>query len=310
MLSLDIEQNKHFALDFKKQYIQNLIDARNTVINNGIEVIVNKKKKKLYVSKANKKFLLNKLTDSRLKKLMILKPKQPRTVINLLKKKFPSLHNKKTKIYQFIKYIFMTSGYDKLQSEAKRLFYKDLKINSCIYCNRNYIFDVQENGHIKGHIDHFYPKAKYPYFAMNFYNFIPVCETCNKVKSEYDTTDVTKRIIHPYERKNEKVFDINITAVDNFSYKLKDDDLLKNLHIEKIYNSGHKDILEELYIKFFQRDTKEHFNALKKEFESLGLNQKDIYRYLTCGYLDDKEFHKRAFSKVTYDILEKEFKLL
>lgn len=310
MLSLDIKQNISFALDFEKKYIQNLIDARDKVINNGIEIVVNKKKKKLYVSMANRKFLQKQLTDSRLKKAILLTPKQQRKVISLLKRKFPSLHNQKTKIYQFFKYIFITCGYDKLESEAKRLFYNDLKINSCIYCNRNYIFDVKENGHIKGHIDHFYPKAKYPYFAMNFYNFIPVCETCNKVKHEYDTTDVTKRIIHPYERKNEKVFDIEISAIDDFSYKIKDDDLLKNLHIEKIYNEGHKDILEELYIKFFQRDTKEHFDTLKKEFSSLGLNQKDIYRYLTCSYLDDKEFHKRAFSKVTYDILQEEFKVL
>ena len=64
------------------------------------------------------------------------------------------------------------------------------------------------------------------------------------------------------------------------------------------------DFLEDLYIKFFQQDTKEHFETLKKEFKSLGFSDKDIYRYLTCGYLDDKEFHKRAFSKVTYDIFE------
>ena len=312
MLSLDIKQNKPFAEEFKNEHLKSLIEARDRVINSGIEITIKKNKKtvnkKIYVSTANRKFLQKKLTDNRLKKAMLLTPKQQRKVINLLKKKFPSLHNQKTKIYQFLKYIFITSGYEKLDSESKKLFYTDLKINSCIYCNRNYIFDIKENGHIKGHIDHFYPKAKYPYFAMNFYNFIPVCESCNRVKNEFDTTDITKVIIHPYERKNEKVFGIEILSVDEFSYKLKKDDLLQQLHIEKIYNTGHKDILEELYIKFFQKDTKEYFDTLKKEFKSLGFNDKDVYRYLTCRYLDDKEFHKRAFSKMTYDMLNAEFK--
>ncbi len=304
MLSLNMKHNKLFVEEFQKKYLQNLIDARDRVINNGIKVALKKKNKKLYVSTANRKFLQKRLTDKALKKLISLTPKQQRKVISLFKRKFPSIHDKKTKIYQFLKYIFITSGYEEIDSETKRLFYNNLKINSCIYCNRNYIFDVNENGHIKGHIDHFYPKAKYPYFAMNFYNFIPVCESCNKVKSEYDTTDINKLIIHPYERKNKKVFTFGINSVDDFYYKLNDDDLLQRLYIDQIYNTGHKDILEDLYIKFFQKDTKKYFEILKKEFQSLGFSDKDIYRYLTCGYSDDKEFHKRSFSKMTYDILE------
>lgn len=310
MLSLDIDNSKSFAEDFKNSYLQNLIDARDKVINNSIEITINKKKKKLFVSKANRKFLQEKLTDKKLKELMLFTPLEQRKTINQLKQNFPSIHHKKTKIYQFLKYIFITCGYEQLDKEAKQEFYNNLKINSCIYCNRNYIFDVNENGHIKGHIDHFYPKAKYPYFAMSFYNFIPVCESCNKVKSEYDTTDATKSIIHPYERNNKQVFSIEISSVDDFYYRVEKDDLLKDLHIEKIYNKGHTDILEELYVKFFQTDTKEHFDMLKKEFKSLGFSDADIYRYLTCSYLDDKEFNKRSFSKMTYDILEKEFKVI
>ena len=309
MLKLDIKQNKAYTIDFQKKYLQNLIDARDEIINSGIKVTIRQKTKHLYVSKANKKFLQKRLTNKTLILLMRMKPKQQRKVISLFKRKFPSLHNQKTKIYQFFKYIFITKGYNELDTVEKQLFYINLKINSCIYCNRNYIFNVNENGHIKGQIDHFYPKGKYPYFAMSFYNFIPVCESCNKVKHEYDTTDESKVLIHPYERKDEKIFSIGINSVDDFYYKINNDDLLKKLYIDKIYNIGHKDILEELYIKFFQQDTKDHFNILKKEFKSLGFNDKDIYRYLTNGYLDDKEFHKRAFSKVIYDIIKSEFKL-
>lgn len=300
MLSLDIQKSKSFAQNFEKKYIQSIIKARDSVINNGIKV----GDKQLYVSKSNRKFLQKKLNDKIVKFLMLCTPKEQRKVIKSLKKKFPSIHNQKTNIYQFLKYIFITNGYDKLDTEAKKLFYRNSKINSCIYCNRNYIFDVKENGHIKGNIDHFYPKAKYPYFAMNFYNFIPVCESCNKVKHEFDTTDVSKKIIHPYERKNEKIFNIEISAVDDFSYKLNDDDLLKQLHIEKIHNTGHKDIINELYIKFYQRDTKEHFDSLRKSLKNLNFNEDEIHRFLTCGYLNDKELHKRPLSKLIKDISE------
>jgi len=304
MLSLDIKMSKSFAYDFQIKYIQNLIDARDTVINNGIEIVQNKTKKRLYVSKANKKFLQTKLTDRRLWRIISLTPKQQIHVINLFKKHFPTAHNKKTKIYQFLKYIFITSGYEKLNGEAKQEFYSNLKIQTCIYCNRNYIFNLKENGHIKGHIDHFYPKAKYPYLAMSYFNFMPVCESCNKVKGEFDTADESKNIIHPYLRNNNKIFSIQPTVVDEFSFKLKPDDLLKELHIEKIYNIGHKDIIQEMYVKFFQQDTKEHFDSLRKSLTNIGFDDDEIHRFISCGYLEEKNHHKRSLSKVIKDLQE------
>lgn len=33
-------------------------------------------------------------------------------------------------------------------------------------------------------LDHFYPKSLYPFFALSLYNLIPVCGTCNLVKSD------------------------------------------------------------------------------------------------------------------------------
>ncbi len=304
MLSLNRKLIKSCPLDFQRQYIENLIESKNIVLNSGIKIIVNKKIKHLKVSKANKKFIQTKLTDSRLKKAMLLTPKQQIRIINFIKARLPSIHNQKTKIYQFLKYIFITNGYEQLTVDDKRKFYADLKVNTCIYCNRNYIFDIRENGHIKGHIDHFYPKAKYPYFAMNYFNFIPVCESCNKVKSEFDTTDSTKKIIHPYERNDERLFSVKVLGVNNFIYKLKADDLLQKLHIEKIYNTGHKDIIQDLYIKYFQQDTKEYFDSLRKSLSNIGFDENEIHRFISCGYLKNEDHHKRSMSKVIKDIRE------
>ncbi len=83
MLSLNMKHNKLFVEEFQKKYLQNLIDARDRVINNGIKVVLKKKNKKLYVSTANRKFLQKRLTDKALKKLISLTPKQQRKVISL-----------------------------------------------------------------------------------------------------------------------------------------------------------------------------------------------------------------------------------
>ena len=59
-----------------------------------------------------------------------------------------------------------------------------LNVNTCPYCNRSPIHTVFDNsanqkGLIRPTLDHFYPKAKYPFLALSFYNLIPSCYFCN-----------------------------------------------------------------------------------------------------------------------------------
>jgi hypothetical protein len=319
MLSLDIQKSKSFAQDFEKQHIQSLKDARNRVIGNGtVEVVINKKTKKIYLSKANRKLLQKHLNDKTIKFLMICTPREQRKVIKSLKKKFPSIHNQKTNIYQFLKYIFITNGYDKLDTEAKKLFYRDLKINSCIYCNRNYIFDVKENGHIKGNIDHFYPKAKYPYFAVSYYNLIPSCQTCNGfgAKGKIDTFN-DKKIIHPYEvnvndfKFTYKPTDISFSQIESQKYDIESFEIelygnKANLEVFKLVElyKQHKDIVVDLLMKKAYYP-KSYIEELEKNF---GFSEDEIYRYLLGNYKKDEDLHKRPLSKLIKDI-SKELKL-
>ena len=101
---------KEKTRDFEKNHIQSLKDARDEVIQNGtLKVNIGKKPKTIYLSKANRKLLQKKLNDKTIKFLMLCTPKEQRKVIKSLKKKFPSIHNQKTNIYQFLKYIFITN---------------------------------------------------------------------------------------------------------------------------------------------------------------------------------------------------------
>ncbi len=84
------------------------------------------------------------------------------------------------------------TGYDAYE------FCKSLDIKVCVYCNAQMTHTVSEGGNkiVRPQIDHYYPKSKFPMFALSFYNLIPACPTCNSIKSDQDM-DV-KTMYHPY----------------------------------------------------------------------------------------------------------------
>ena len=52
----------------------------------------------------------------------------------------------------------------------------DLNVNTCPYCNRNYIntvIDKGKKGIIRPTFDHFFPQVRHPFLALSFYNLIP-----------------------------------------------------------------------------------------------------------------------------------------
>ena len=73
-----------------------------------------------------------------------------------------------------------TSCYDEIQK-----FLKPLDWSVCPYCNRNFIANFEEDKEgvartrVSFHMDHFYPKSKFPYLALSVYNLLPSCPTCN-----------------------------------------------------------------------------------------------------------------------------------
>lgn len=82
---------------------------------------------------------------------------------------------------------------------------RQLEVRVCPYCNRMYTTTLLGENKIRPDFDHFYPKSKYPYLAVNLFNLIPSCSICNKRKS--DKAEVihkkekneNKSIIYPYD---------------------------------------------------------------------------------------------------------------
>ena len=75
-------------------------------------------------------------------------------------------------------------------------FCSKMNISVCPYCNRQYIFVVgsSKDKHARPEIDHFFPKEKYPFLALSFFNFIPSCHSCNHTKNAKE-----EDIIYPYK---------------------------------------------------------------------------------------------------------------
>ena len=206
--------------------------------------------------------------------------------------------------------------YDRLK---KANFIKQLNINVCPYCNRNYIFNFTKDNTKKAtaQLDHFFDKKDYPYLAVSLYNLVPSCSTCNQRKSSK-----RENIFYPYLEsfnesakfrykgikaiaKDEKIDFLDSKRVMFDIEAIKDIKKVKK-HIE-VFNlknlyEEHKDIVAELLQK------KEIYNdsyidELMQKYEgTLFKNREDLLRLVTCGYVSDEDLHKRPLSKLIKDI--------
>ena len=242
---------------------------------------------------------------------MLLKAKFLKEIINELGEP-----TKNSDRYKLLFYIFVEKGYEKFFSQGKNEkdysaydFVEKLGLDTCPYCNRNYTFVVRR-GKLRPEIDHFYPKTIYPYLAVNFFNLIPSCQTCNKTKSN----DMNFDWINPYDiQKNSFKFTYEPNSVDfaivekkkydfdSFEIKINGDNQnnIELFKLDKLYKQ-HKDIVLELLIKkaYYPQS---YIDELSSSF---GFSQDEVYRYLFSNYNQDDDLHKRPLSKLVRDISE------
>jgi len=249
------------------------------------------------------------------KKLLLAQPHE----LRLLK----TLFHGKTEDYQLFKtyYSYLNSykdvkfylfGAEASDSEVKRIDYnayklvKDLNISTCPYCNRNTVYNLNKSDGRTSEIDHFYPKGKYPYFAISFYNLIPSCKVCNKLKMEEEIN------INPYEESFYENFKLVVKnanfyhSIDGFKLELKseEDEVQKQIDTFKLDDlyQNHKDIVLEL----IQKETiynESYLDELLIQYEgTLFKNREDLQRLISGGYVSDDEIGKRPLSKLVKDI--------
>ncbi len=193
----------------------------------------------------------------------------------------------------------------------KPSFIKKLGVSTCLYCNRNYIFNFTKSNkeNATAQLDHFYDKSTYPYLAVCLYNLIPSCTTCNQRKSSKKID-----ILHPYYESFDKKakFSLKIEdckfyhSLDGFNIEIKTEDKKvenskKVFNLEQLYEN-HKDIVLELIQKEAIYNESYLDELLTKYEGTLFKNREDLQRLISGGYVSDDEIGKRPLSKLVKDI--------
>jgi len=215
-------------------------------------------------------------------------------------------------IYTLLEKIFITYGYGSIVSEKiAYAMLKKLNIKVCPYCNINYISfsGTNKDKGIRPELDHFYPKSRYPYFAVSLYNLVPSCRNCNGLKSN----SFSKELISPYEiskdnesfkfkyiTKDMNIFSTNLKTIESGIEKIAfQKEIVTNsemFHLENLYQV-HKDIVAEIIWK-----NRNFPDVLRDSYKDFKITKNEAYRIVFCNYNSTNEFNQRPLSKLTYDI--------
>ena len=130
---------------------------------------------------------------------------------------------------------------------------KDLGINVCPYCGRNFIGVIDSNKQLNSEedvnktnmscLDHFYLKSKNEEFSISLYNLIPSCYVCNSLfKHDKDVLVEEYKILFPYKEG----FEDNIKF--NFQFEFREEQ-------EKYINAltGGKHDIDSVKIRLVKR---------------------------------------------------------
>lgn len=101
----------------------------------------------------------------------------------------------------------------------------------CPYCNQAFAFTVVDvGGSFRPTLDHFFPKAEYPYLALSLYNLVPSCYTCNSNLKGAKDFFLTQHL-HPLEDVEEVSFDFVSSGGHEFFELLHDDRLFEEFGV-------------------------------------------------------------------------------
>ncbi|MCM1139419.1 MAG: hypothetical protein NC453_12685 [Muribaculum sp.] len=229
--------------------------------------------------------------------------------------------------HTIMNYIFVERLYEESFDKGEFVDNRGLKV--CPYCGSTSIavYYKDDGTAIKPPIDHFLPKGKYPFLAMNFFNLIPVCTTCNNAPAKGTINPLaddgkTLYLQHPYIFDETKfTFDIEYNGEGEFNSESFNVaiDYKDNAHLSIGYN--HILAVEDKYRKDKAR-VKELWHRVKStnasrlkllentlgeeiEYESF-LDPETILGY-PINEESSREYEKYKFSK---DLVEKMISLM
>ena len=254
--------------------------------------------------------ILNDETNNSLKDLIVLNPYELSNYVSQQNNTHSSFINLTHDDNIILKNIFVSHGYEK--GLKKWDFINRIKVDTCPYCNRNYIYTTSRNKKIKPEIDHFYPKSKYPQLALSYYNLVPSCKSCNGFGAKEEKDPFTEDLINPYLlQMDDFVFTHKIKNIAIINPLVGKSDVkihfksalqghLKVFNLKDLYELHHDHALE-LIIKKRLKYSKKYRDYLSS-YKGLQFSKSEIDRMILGNYALEKEQHKRPLSKLYQDI--------
>ena len=255
--------------------------------------------------------------------LLYIEPEKQQDLINTFEKSkykdvFSTVKDKK----KFSDVIISALRYDAFRNRYASKIANKLSLKTCPYCNAMLAITVKGKK-ARFQLDHFYPKSKYPFLSISFFNLIPCCANCNQAKS--DSSVKLGDDFHLYANhtpENAFLFKLNDVDVIKKTIGIKSSDLSvafthkypkhktfvinhnKSFDIQGIYDTQ-KDIVEELVWK-----SQVYCNSQIQEYKDLlKLSESEIKRMVVGNYINKEDIHKRPMSKFMQDIA-KQLKLI
>lgn len=236
---------------------------------------------------------------------------------------FKSIGEKDIYSKSFYETLVVEMRYDAIRKKEYAITLNNLGVRTCVYCNAEYMPIFKINGKIKARLeaDHFFPKDKYPFLCISFYNLLPSCPHCNKSKRDkhalfYLYTD-NYHEISPFKfTLDEKSVIQYKMSFDSEKLKINidsdDKKLLENhnerFHIKDLYSSF-KDEAEEIVWKSMIKNYS-YMIHMKQSYKCIfGSMAVDRIRFLYGFYEKKKDVHKRPLTKMKQDIA-KQLKIL
>lgn len=223
-----------------------------------------------------------------------------------------------------LKHVFNYDGvFNDSTKEKAYWLAKKVGRNTCVYCNRQYVFTVEKGDGLKKNeritrpvFDHWFAKSEHPLLSLSLFNLIPSCTICNSsVKGQ--TSYSLETHIHPYVHRQGQpdiTFKVSAAATPKLKWKVKLDSNRKkeqktknDLALDEIYTMHGALEVNDL-MEFKQKYPDGYLNqlvndVLKDVMPGQHLTKSDVYRMLFGVEATEDKFLDRPLSKLKYDIL-------
>lgn len=173
------------------------------------------------------------------------------------------------------------------------------KLRTCPICGLADI-ETDDSEYIEDY-DHFFPKAHYPFAAVNFNNLVPTCDKCNKKhKGSKKPLDLNGKVYYPFDAGRDeikvtlKLDEIDFDEEEKLTQTARFDfsgDTQKNETWNWLYN------IEKRYAQVYREDTYSWLRALKKNIMFLGKNMEETIDHTIETYHSDR-FREKKFLQI------------